>query len=95
MTKKEKIDIQDEGSIVLFTPLDVEAREWLEEPWQWLGKLCRHPLWIRPPRSKTFEVCRDCGDRFPCKTCDHADCTEARAAGAIDNWPAWVRSVPR
>lgn len=37
-----KVDIDREGSIVLFTPLDAEAREWFEdnvsaEPWQWMG----------------------------------------------------------
>lgn len=35
------ITITDHGTIVLFTPLDAGAREWLEdnvhaEPWQWL-----------------------------------------------------------
>ena len=38
-----RIQIDDQGSIVLFTPLDVDAREWLEdsvcaEAWQWLGE---------------------------------------------------------
>jgi hypothetical protein len=36
------IDIIDEGTVVLFVPLDAAAREWLEsnvhsEPWQWFG----------------------------------------------------------
>lgn len=37
-----KVEIEHEGSFVLFTPLDADAREWFEdnvssEPWQWLG----------------------------------------------------------
>jgi hypothetical protein len=37
-----RIEIDDHGSFVSFTPLDKRARTWVEEhvwyePWQWLG----------------------------------------------------------
>ena len=40
--RRLKIDIARDGSLVLFTPRDAGAREWLEEnvhsePWQWQG----------------------------------------------------------
>ena len=37
-----KASVRDEGSIVMFTPEDTEAREWLAEfeqdDWQWFGR---------------------------------------------------------
>ena len=51
---------------------------------------CGHPT-LRPARGRRYMACAECGERFPCRACTHADCAEARAAGTIDAWPEWVR----
>lgn len=56
-----------------------------------LRKACKHVVLVQPPRSKTFLICHECGERFPCKGCEHEDCADARTAGAIDDWPLWVK----
>lgn len=53
-------------------------------------KACTHPR-IVAQRGGRNARCAECGERFPCVGCDHADCAEARAAGTIDAWPEWVR----
>lgn len=56
-------------------------------------RLCPHSRWILARRGK-HEVCSECGDRFPCKGCEHLDCIEARhAAGSKEPWPDWVEEV--
>ena len=56
-------------------------------------RLCSHPRWVLAARGK-HERCVECGDRFPCKDCEHLDCVEARkTAGSQEQWPEWVEEV--
>jgi hypothetical protein len=58
-------------------------------------RLCSHPRWL-PARRGRFEVCVECGDRFPCKSCEHLDCVEARkSAGSQEEWPEWTEEEGR
>lgn len=65
-----------------------------ETPTRTKRRLCSHPRWTPSPRGK-HEVCTECGDRFPCRSCEHLDCIEARkSAGSQEQWPEWVEVMP-